>query len=83
MSVSYPEFKGKRAFITGGTQGIGKAIALRLARQGAFVALNYARNDQAAGQTLDEFTAQGYKAELHKADLSSTEAVNEMLDRVH
>ena len=78
-----PEFHGKRALITGGTQGIGKAIALRLTRQGAFVFLNYARNDEAAAQTLDEFKAEGYRAELCKADLSSTEAVESMLDHIH
>jgi glucose 1-dehydrogenase len=83
MSAVHPEFKGKRALITGGTQGIGKAIALQLARQGAFVYLNYARNDQAAGQALEEFRAEGYAAELCKADLSSTESVEQMLDRIH
>jgi NAD(P)-dependent dehydrogenase (short-subunit alcohol dehydrogenase family) len=52
MSPDYPEFKGKRALITGGTQGIGKAIAGRLARQGAVIYLNYARNEQTARETL-------------------------------
>jgi len=83
MSESHPEFNGKRALITGGTQGIGKAIALRLARQGAAVFLNYARNDHAATQALDEFNAHGYMAQLCKADLGSTEEVGGMLDRLH
>jgi len=83
VSVSYPEFKGKRALVTGGTQGIGKAISIRLARQGAFVYLNYARNDQVAEQTLKEFKAEGYGVELCKADLSSTESVDHMLDSIH
>lgn len=82
MSPSYPEFKGKRVLITGGTQGIGKAIAVRLARQGAFVYLNYARNDQVAEQALKEFKIEGYQAELRKADLSSPEAVDQMLDNI-
>ena len=83
MSPEYPEFKGKRALITGGTQGIGKAIAERLARQGAIVYLNYARNVQAAREALDRFRAAGYACELLQADLGSAEAVDAMLERIH
>lgn len=83
MSLQYPEFKGKRALITGGTQGIGKAIAERLARQGATVYLNYVRNVQAAREALDQFRAAGYACELLQADLGSAEAVDAMLEQIH
>ncbi|MBV8141293.1 MAG: SDR family oxidoreductase [Verrucomicrobia bacterium] len=83
MGPAYPEFKGKRALITGGTQGIGKAIAGRLARQGTAVYLNYSRNDQAARETLDQFHEAGYAAELCKADLRTAAAVETMLDQIH
>jgi len=78
----YREFQGKRVLVTGGTQGIGKSIALRLARQGALVHLNYARNDKAAEETAHEFKEEGYVAQLHKADLSSTEAIQAMLKEI-
>ena len=83
MSSAYPEFKGQRALITGGTQGIGKAIAERLARQGAAVYLNYSRNDQAARETFDQFQRAGYAAELCWADLGTAAAVEAMLGQIH
>jgi len=83
MSSDYPEFKGQRALITGGTQGIGKAIAERLARQGAAVYLNYSRNDQAARETFDQFQRAGYAAELCRADLGIAAAVEAMLGQIH
>lgn len=83
MSSAYPEFKGQRALITGGTQGIGKAIAERLARQGAAVYLNYSRNDQAARETFDQFQRAGYVAELCRADLGTAAAVEAMLGQIH
>jgi glucose 1-dehydrogenase len=83
MEKSHPEFAGKRALITGGTQGIGKAVAARLARQGAVLYLNYAHNDKAAAETLAEFQSQNFIAELCKADLSSPAAIDQMLARIH
>jgi glucose 1-dehydrogenase len=83
MSSAYPEFKGQRALITGGTQGIGKAIAERLARQGAAVYLNYSRNDQAARETLEQFQRAGYAAELCRANLGIAAAVEAMLGQIH
>lgn len=83
MSPTYAEFKGKRAFITGGTQGIGKAVAKRLARQGAMVYLNYARNEAAAYETLAEFRDAGYASELCRADLGVHAEVDAMLEQIH
>ena len=50
----------RRVFVTGGSRGIGKAIALRLAREGAStVAIGYFRSDAAAEETADELRALG------------------------
>jgi len=83
MGTSHAEFRGKRALITGGTQGIGKAVARRLGENGALLYLNYARNDEAAKDTLTEFRSHNFTAELCKADLGSPEAVDQMLTEIH
>ena len=53
------DLRGKTALITGGTRGIGRAIALRLAGQGATVILNYLRNKRAAEETSAAIQALG------------------------
>ena len=45
--------KGKFALVTGGSRGIGRGIALKLAAEGARVAVHYYRNEKAARETLD------------------------------
>lgn len=61
--------EGKTALVTGGSRGIGRAIALELARQGADVAINYARNAEAATQVVAEIEALGRRAVALPADV--------------
>ncbi len=63
------EFEGKVALITGGTRGLGRAIALRLARGGATLALNYRRDEDSAARTLIDVQAFSPRAILVKADM--------------
>lgn len=63
------DFKGKVAVITGGTRGIGKAIALEMVRNGANVVLNYTNNDIEAEKTLSEIKEKGGYAVLVKASV--------------
>lgn len=69
----------KYALVTGGSRGIGKAIALRLAQTGLPVIVNYCSNDEAARQTVAEIETAGGKAELLKFDVSDGEAIEAAL----
>ena len=66
-------FEGKRAVVSGASKGIGKAVALRLAREGADVAL-LARSAGALGAVAEEITGLGRRAEVVAGDLRSFEA---------
>lgn len=63
------DFKGKVAVITGGTRGIGKAIALEMVRNGVNVVLNYTNNDIEAEKTLSEIKEKGGYGILVKASV--------------
>lgn len=60
----------KTAIVTGGSRGIGKAIALAFAREGADVVVNYNRNKKAAEETAEEIRAMGRKCLIVQADVS-------------
>ncbi len=61
---------GRTALVTGGGRGIGKAIALALAADGADVAINYRRDDASAEATVAEIEAFGRRARAYKADIA-------------
>jgi 3-oxoacyl-[acyl-carrier protein] reductase len=76
----------KYALITGGSRGIGKAIALKLAGQGWPVIINYRSNEAAAQATLDEIVAAGGQAELLPFDVANpaeTDAAMEQWEAQH
>jgi len=72
-------FEGKVALITGGTRGIGKAIALKLAAEGADVALAYSRSKEHADAATAELRALGARAEAYVCDVGDREAVFAMV----
>ena len=75
-----PTFNNKTVFITGGSRGIGKAIALNFAKNGANVVINYCSNIDAAEQVVRDIESTGSKALAVKGDISSKESVQKMRD---
>ena len=63
--------RGKGAIVTGGSMGIGSAIALELAREGVDVAVNYRRHDKEANEVVEEIGKLGRKGLAVKADVAS------------
>ena len=61
--------KGKVALVTGASRGIGRAIALELARSGADIAVIYAGNAQAAAATVADIAALGVRAKAYSLSL--------------
>jgi 3-oxoacyl-[acyl-carrier protein] reductase len=76
------DLSGKAALVTGGSRGIGKAIALRLATQGADVAFSYRGNEAAAVATAGEIEALGRKALAVQADVSDADAADGLVKAV-
>ena len=74
--------EGKTALVTGASRGIGKAIALRLAKEGANIAINFAGNVAAAEEVKAAIEADGGKAILVQADVSDSAAVDAMVKTV-
>ena len=65
------DLSGKTALVTGGSRGIGSAVAEVLARQGARVILTYVRDAEAAQRTVQRIEAAGGRAEAEKLDTAS------------
>ena len=74
--------KGKVALVTGGSRGIGRAVCLELARQGADVAVNYAGNEAAAQETAQACRELGVRAVVLRADVADAAACDAMVAQV-
>jgi 3-oxoacyl-[acyl-carrier protein] reductase len=73
---------GRTALVTGASRGLGRAIALRLARDGASLAINYSRREDRAESLASEIQSCGAKAIICRADVGSSEQVTSMVERI-
>ncbi len=75
------KLEGKVALVTGGSRGIGAAIAIRLAADGAIVAITYARDSSAANSVVEEIERDGGKAISIHADAANVEEVKSAVEK--
>ncbi len=73
--------KGKTAIITGASRGIGKAIALKLAKLGANIVVNYRSDSKSIEALVNEIETLGVKAEAIQADVSSFEGAKDLMKK--
>jgi len=74
------DLKGKVAVVTGSSQGIGQAIAVRLAQEGANIVIDYRSHSEGADETRRQVEASGAKAVVVKADLSLVQEIVVLID---
>lgn len=75
------DLKNKTAIITGSSRGLGKKIAIALAKQGANVVVNYNSNESEALSTVNEILSDGGNAIAIKADVSKSEDINNLFEK--
>jgi len=75
-------FEGKVSLVTGSSRGIGRALALTLAREGASVAVNYQRNADLAAEVVREIEGLGSRAIAVQANMEGTEEIDRLFESV-
>ena len=81
-NTSMRDFAGKVALVTGGSRGIGRAVALELGRRGATVIIGYAGNEAAATETMKALIDAGGKATALRFDVADSEACGKAVEDV-
>ena len=76
------DLRGKIALVTGGSRGIGRAIALELAGRGVSIAFNYLRNHRAAAEAVDEIESLGVRCLRVRAHLGDESKITQLFDAV-
>lgn len=76
------EFQDRVALVTGGSRGIGRATALRLAEEGAHVAISYATRESEAGEVVEAIERTGRRGVAVPCDVSQSTQVDDMVRRV-
>lgn len=76
------ELTGKKALVTGGSRGIGRGVALTLAKQGADVVINYRSNEEEAKKVAEEIQAMGRRVMVVGADISKKDEVVRMFTQI-
>ncbi|MFE4967579.1 SDR family NAD(P)-dependent oxidoreductase [Streptomyces sp. NPDC056660] len=74
--------EGRTALVTGGSRGIGAAIARKLGEEGADVAISYVASSERASAVAEEIRALGRKTRIYRADQGDETAVGELIDSV-
>ena len=77
------KLKGKVALVTGASRGLGKAIALQLAQEGALVVVNYTKNAEKAKEVVTAVQSSGGTAFAMQADVSCLKEVEKMVDTIY
>jgi glucose 1-dehydrogenase len=78
-----PKLKGQSALVTGANSGIGKAVAIALANDGANVVVNYVTKPEVAQQVVDEIKSNGGNAIALPADVSKEDQVQAMFQAMY
>lgn len=74
------DLKGRKALVTGGSRGIGKAITLKLCEAGATVVFTYLSNEEAAKETLLDLKSKGYQAYMFQANTGDEASISQLFD---
>jgi NAD(P)-dependent dehydrogenase (short-subunit alcohol dehydrogenase family) len=80
MSLTITDLEGQTALVTGATSGIGRAVAIQLARQGAHVLVHGRDGGRAAG-VIEQIELDGGSASFIAADISTTEGIQTLIDQ--